>query len=77
MGVMSCYRKNCDNIMCDIYITDIGYICYDCQKEFGEKKYKTETKLLKALKEFMSTRKSDFKADYNESISLSDYLNRD
>lgn len=75
MGVMPCYRKNCENIMCDIYISDIGYICSGCQHEFGEKKYKTETKMLKALKEFMSTEKKNYYNDY-EGVSLTDYLNR-
>ena len=34
MGVKSCSRKNCENIMCDTYIDNIGYICDECQKEF-------------------------------------------
>lgn len=72
---MPCYRKDCDNIMCDVYINDIGYICYDCQQEFGEKKYKTEKKLLKALKEFMDTPKKNYN-NHPEGVSLRDYLNR-
>jgi len=34
MGVMSCHRKCCENIMCDTYIDGIGYVCNDCQTEF-------------------------------------------
>lgn len=34
MGVMSCSRKNCTNIMCDTYISNIGYICDECKHEF-------------------------------------------
>lgn len=34
MGVMECARNGCENIMCDKYIDDIGYICYECQKDF-------------------------------------------
>lgn len=34
MGVMSCYRKNCDNIMCDTYVLGIGYVCNDCKNQF-------------------------------------------
>jgi len=34
MGVMACSRKNCESIMCDTYIPEIGYICNYCQKEF-------------------------------------------
>lgn len=33
MGVMSCSRKNCENIMCDRYSTGAGYICNDCFDE--------------------------------------------
>ena len=36
MGVMTCRRSSCDNIMCNTYITDIGYICTECQSEFKE-----------------------------------------
>ena len=34
MGVMACDRNNCKNILCDTYVDNIGYICYDCQREF-------------------------------------------
>jgi len=37
MGVRGCYRKGCENIMCDTYIPSVGYICLDCQKEFTER----------------------------------------
>lgn len=36
MGVMSCSRKKCENIMCQTYIDDVGYICYECTVEFKE-----------------------------------------
>ena len=29
--------------MCDTYILEIGYICYDCQQEFKEKMTAKET----------------------------------
>jgi hypothetical protein len=72
MGVMSCSRKNCERILCDTYVDDIGYICYDCQQEF--KDYIAETgigqyddietgKLLKLLKEFMETPKDTYKKE--------------
>lgn len=31
---MQCSRKGCENIMCDICIPCIGYICYGCKNEF-------------------------------------------
>ena len=33
MGVMGCSRKGCDNIMCDRYSDDYGYICWECFNE--------------------------------------------
>lgn len=33
MGVMGCFRKNCDNIMCDRYSSKHGYICNECLDE--------------------------------------------
>lgn len=33
---MCCVRKGCDNIMCDINIAEIGYICNECRKEFND-----------------------------------------
>jgi len=30
MGVMTCSKNGCENIMCSRYADDIGYICYDC-----------------------------------------------
>jgi hypothetical protein len=36
MGVMACDRKDCDNVMCDHYSYDYGYICYDCIHELKD-----------------------------------------
>lgn len=36
MGVNSCDRNGCKNILCDTYIPDIGCICNECQQEFRE-----------------------------------------
>jgi len=33
MGVLPCWRGNCDNIMCDRYSSKYGYICFDCYEE--------------------------------------------
>ena len=30
MGVMTCSKNGCENIMCSRYADDIGYICYEC-----------------------------------------------
>ena len=33
MGVLPCIRNNCDNIMCDRYSTEYGYLCWECFNE--------------------------------------------
>lgn len=34
MGVMTCDRRGCDNIMCDTCVDGSWYVCTYCQKEF-------------------------------------------
>lgn len=60
MGVMSCNRKNCENIMCDTYISDVGYVCDECQAEFKENlnvEVKNEGEIIRELQKFMATEK--------------------
>lgn len=66
MGVMSCNRPKCENIMCHTYIDSVGYICYECENEFKEyiekiedKPY-TEHSIRRELKKFMETEKDTF-----------------
>lgn len=65
MGVMSCYRPKCENIMCDVYVDDVGYICYECEKEFKiylEKhglNPRTEGEIKGALMVFMESDKDE------------------
>lgn len=33
MSVKACNRAGCENIMCNIYSPDFGYICCDCYEE--------------------------------------------
>lgn len=33
MGVLSCDRNGCENIMCDFYSHTHGYLCYECKEE--------------------------------------------
>lgn len=50
MGVLLCHREGCDNIMCDRYSGDFGYICSECFEELEE----SQTRDVEA---FMNTRK--------------------
>ena len=61
MGVLSCYRNGCDNIMCNTYVNEVGYICYECQAEFKNylivegRKINSEFDMKSELKLFMNT----------------------
>lgn len=76
MGVMSCSRKDCENILCDTYVESVGYICSDCKSEFKEYLEKkglnltTEGEIEKELKIFMATSKDA----YNET-TVDDFFN--
>mgnify|MGYP003516642626 CR=1 FL=1 len=78
MGVMSCDRRECDNIMCDTYINSVGYVCYDCQKEFesfvsAKNKIRTENKLMKWLNEFMEKPKRQYQT-VDEGITVEEFF---
>lgn len=65
MGINSCSRTDCNNIMLsdDFYDSNIGFVCSDCIQEF--KKYlennnlepKTKFEISEALKIFIETSK--------------------
>lgn len=60
---MSCSRVWCESIMCNTYITGVGYVCHECQQEFKDylessgKDELTKGEMLKELKEFIRTDK--------------------
>lgn len=67
MGVMPCYRKGCDEIMCHTYVDgEVGYICRECQNEFKEYATEndldvsTEGQIKMELTKFMSLEKGSF-----------------
>lgn len=66
MGVMSCSRKECENILCDTYVDSVGYVCSDCQSEFKEylegegKTDLTEGGIKQELEKFMNTIKDTY-----------------
>lgn len=78
MGVMSCSKRGCDNIMCDTYVNDIGYICYSCKEEFktylNKENIKAETagEIRKVLETFMKIRK-DYYTSGNE-MSIDEFF---
>lgn len=62
MGVMTCHRNNCSNIMCETYVDGVGYICGECKGEFAllvdkESHTMTERTYKRKLSDFMETEK--------------------
>ena len=33
MGVLACNKNQCENIMCDRYSYEYGYLCWECFEE--------------------------------------------
>ncbi|MNQ34020.1 hypothetical protein D3C85_474680 [compost metagenome] len=57
MSVLACDRNGCDNIMCDFYSPQFGYICYNCREEL------LETQGTMSIGQFMETPKSESKLE--------------
>jgi len=80
MGVMSCSRPDCPQIMCDIYVDGIGYVCYECRKEFEDYLKKeglflwTEGEIRNELKKFMATDKGVY--DKGMEMTVKDFFNK-
>lgn len=71
MGVMECSRRKCDNIMCDTYVPDQGYICNECLYEFRE--YASD---LEANRDEMAKKMSAF-FDTEKGVNSKEILNVD
>lgn len=79
MGVLTCVRMGCNNILCDTYVSGIGYICEECQLEF--KRYlsnngiiaKKEGKIRRELKTFVDTWKDDYTSS-NDNDAVDDFF---
>lgn len=78
MCVLSCNRKDCENIMCNIYVPNVGYICNECVKEFKEfqdiNDVKFEGEIKVELEKFMSTNKDN--VVLGNKISVDDFFNK-
>jgi len=70
MGVKECARNECENIMCDRYSNEYGYICNECYEELVSKAVVNDAV---SILEFMSSiKKSSFGADH-----IRELLNRE
>jgi hypothetical protein len=66
MGVLTCDRSDCQNIMCDQIIMDRMYICNECIAELEDwrRTWDEETKVSdveRLLSDFMNTSPGHFK----------------
>ena len=51
MSVLNCNRRDCDNVMCDLYSSRYGYICHSCFTELVDSGAETN------IEEFMEGQK--------------------
>ena len=80
MGVMTCSRKDCSNILCDTYVESIGYVCYDCQSEFKEYLENNDLhpttvgEINKHLSFFMKTSKEAVIDGWNDEMTVNEFF---
>lgn len=59
MSVLSCRRHRCENIMCDRYSYEFGYICDECFEELKEKCRAIGSVSSNIIEEFLDSEKED------------------
>ena len=64
MGVLQCYRRGCQNIMCDRYSSTYGYICNECFDELMILGVDTN------VEDFMNTHKQTVRKQINDTYNL-------
>lgn len=69
MGVMRCDRTGCENILCDHYSSEYGYICYECLEEL-KLRYPQIT-----IEQFMSSTKSSRQFESDEAKAALQVIN--
>lgn len=80
MGVLSCSRPDCPQIMCDVYVNGIGYVCYECQKEFRDYLEKeglnpqTEGEIRRELQKFMATNRGSY--DKGKEMTVNEFFTK-
>ncbi len=69
MGVNSCDRRDCDNIMCGRLSNEYGYICDDCFEELVATGPGTDVEMFMALKK-QQNREEKARARYNITFKI-------
>lgn len=76
MGVMSCQRKDCQNVMCRSSING-QLVCKDCKEEFTTKftdKILKRSEFIKEFETFMKSPKDDDWQNANEEIDVHEFI---
>ena len=71
---MPCSRNGCDNILCDTYINNHGYICNNCLSELiqlNSGKQHTKSEWDEVISNFMKTNQ---KKEDKTILSLDDFI---
>lgn len=71
MGVLNCNRRGCENIMCDWYSSEYGYICNNCFDELISRGVHVD------IEEFMDSRSSPVDTRAAENYWKTIFRNRD
>jgi len=72
MGIKACHRAECENIMCDRYSPNFGYLCYECYSELMDNNIRTREQIRKFMD---SPKKSpDAILDIDEEFAFVEYL---
>lgn len=70
---MQCDVEGCENIMCDQYIEDVGYICDDCLEDL--KNYLVDKELcFESLFDFFGTHRYNKNTDNDIDSFIEDHL---
>lgn len=73
MSVLECNRENCQNIMCDRYSSEFGYICNECFNELilWMLRYSDESPM-EVIRDFMDSEKGNI---YPCEMDVFEYVN--
>lgn len=82
MGVMTCNKRGCDNILCDTYVQSVGYVCSECKEQFkrwlqGQTPLYLDSNsfILYKFDEFMQTEKGNTQILSDVSDVVDDFFN--
>jgi len=64
MGVLQCDRNDCEEILCDRYNRDYGYICDGCFEELVDSRRDIQTFMLSSARNERDTKRAYYEAAF-------------